>query len=146
MCCIALYRAKLTFLPYRNILQTSMPRIEFQMTHAPEKNGIVEYHLHSGNKHLLLSINRLSHFAETELENTNGEQEAGATTALYEKAKELLINEARNIGPIRYQVSTGYASMKAWTQMAGDAIFHWERAYNSIDDPQKLIAETTING
>ena len=122
-----------------------MTRIELQMIPQPEKNGVFDYHLSAGNKHVLLSVNRLSHFAETEI-TTNGqkEPEKGTTTELYTKVKEILKTEAKNFGPLTYRISTGFTSMKAWTQLIGDGIFHWERAYQSVDDSEKLIVETTI--
>lgn len=121
-----------------------MGNIEMMTIYPPEKSGIVEYHLTAGNKHLLVSLNRTSAFAETELTNTEGDATKGTTTELYNKAKELLRIEARTYGSITYQVSTGFKTMKEWTATIGNSIFHWERTYQSIDDPEKLIAETTI--
>lgn len=120
-----------------------MNKVEIQIIH-PETDGIIEYHLSSGNKHLLLSLNRVSAFAETEITTTDNEKIKGTTTELYRKAKELLQREAKHGGPIKYRMSTGFTSMKSWIQTTGKSIFHWERSYLTVDDPQKLVAETTI--
>lgn len=121
-----------------------MGKIEARIVYPPETSGIVEYHLQSGNKHLLVSVNRTTSFAETELTTVDAQPEEGATTTLYKEAKLLLEQEAARQGPITYRISTGFRSMKGWLQTKGDEIFHWERSYSPVDDQEKLIAETTI--
>ncbi len=121
-----------------------MLTIEMKTHRVPEADGIIEYHLRSGNKHLLLSVNRTSAFAETKLTNTTDARVEGATTALYTKAREVLQQEAAHCGPITYRISTGFRPMKAWLQTSGNDIFHWEHSYSPVEDSEKLIAETTI--
>ena len=121
-----------------------MNEVESQTIIPLEKNGIIEYHLKLGNKHLIISVNRISAFAEAFLENTDNEPQRGTTTTLHIEAKRLLQLEAAEYGPITYQMSTGFTTMKNWIQTTGDNIFCWQRTYNPVDDAEIIVAETII--
>jgi hypothetical protein len=121
-----------------------MGKIEARLVQPPGLSGIIEYHLKLGDKHLTVSVNRSTAFAETFLDTTDGQSEQGATTALYGEAKKLLQQEAAQHGPITYRMSTGFPSMKNWLRSAGESIFHWQHSYPQVDDPEKTIAETVI--
>lgn len=83
--------------------------------------------------------------AKTQIENTGNPRSPGETTSVYEVAHAFLEQEANLRGmPLEYELETGFTSMKNWTQTTGEKIFHWDDIHYSIDDPQKLIAHTTI--
>jgi hypothetical protein len=128
----------------RLLYNLNMFEVDAEKSSRPEVLGVVDYNLKKGNKHVLLSVNRASAFAESFIENTRDAKIEGATTAIYKKVRKVLEQEAKNCGPITYQISTGFESMKAWVQNQGNDIFHWSRTYHPVDDSEKLIAETTI--
>jgi hypothetical protein len=122
-----------------------MENLETTIEFPQNKDGIVEYRIKEGDKRLLLSFNRLSNFAETELTKTEDEPKEGATTDLYKEVKKILQSQAKTYGPITYRMSTGFSSMKSWIQNQGDEIFHWQKIYHPVDDTEKLVVETIIS-
>ena len=80
------------------------------------KNGLYYYHLRTGDKHLMLTVDLSEGLAVTALEN-NPElvKTTGATTELYQKALSIISDLAteHNVS-IYYRFSTSDEKMQAW--------------------------------
>ena len=84
-------------------------------------NGLYYYHLRTGDKHLMLTVDLSEGLAVTALEN-NPElvKTIGATTELYQKALSIISDLAteHNVS-IYYRFSTSDEKMQAWLRAHG---------------------------
>lgn len=107
--------------------------------------GNTVFTVSSGNKQLTVELTPTGH-AKSNLDSIKGiPRSSGATTKLYTQALDWLQDQAAiSEGSITYEMETGFTTMKKWLLTAGNEIFGWQSIYPKIDDPEKLIAVTTI--
>ena len=106
----------------------------------------LEYELFLGSKSLSLVISRERHTAFTEIKRVKGKGGVpDETTQLYQKARELMGEEAVRIGPITYTFETFSPKMEAWALAPekGGKVFKWKTIKQ---EPGLLIASVTIDG
>lgn len=100
----------------------------------------VVHQIEEGDKLFRLTFFPQSHDAYGYIKSIPGKQKVpGATTAIYSRVKEVLIDEANRRGEgITYILSTESPSITAWAKSKGAAIFNWD----SIDEAQGLFIAT----
>lgn len=117
--------------------------------------GIIEksisptnYELTAGNKKLVITIFGIEPLrAGIKIETIDGERRKGLTTALYNRARQLMEQTATRLGQsIEYTFATTDPSMKKWAldPNKGMKIFGWTLK-DSFNDGHLLKMTTTIN-
>lgn len=109
-----------------------MPGVEVRriLQMQPEAhNGSLIQEFAAGNKRIRVILYPEIHSASTRIENTSPDHTPGATTALYERAREVMQSFATASGrPIEYTFLTRVDSMRTWAmlQNGGEKVFDWD--------------------
>lgn len=97
----------------------------------------------AGRKKLTLAVLPRGH-ASCRVDNTRWFfRRKGEITAVFQAAKQILEEEAKEYGEIRFELETSNEKMKMWLNAKGAELFNFEIT-PTIDDPLKVHVETTI--
>lgn len=111
-----------------------------------EKAPLRQIYLWEGNKILKLSVDLVHHKASTRIDILEGgTRKKGATTILYQRARQIMEEIATQTGkPLTYEFTTENSKMIGWATAAGASIFNWD-VVQDLGTDLVFIAEAVIN-